>query len=149
MRASLASLAAAALVALASVVAAGSAGDDAYPGLDPTRLRRASSAVASGMSGPPAGAPSPSLLAPSFPTPTRDPSRGGASFTCVTDRDRGTCFVRTACELAGATRLGAKHVTLLKNITRRTAAIAASMRHCACGESSSRSVCPSSLEPGC
>ena len=125
MRASLASLAAAALVALASVVAAGSAGDDAYPGLDPTRLRRAS-AVASGMSGPPAGAPSPSPLAPSFPTPTRDPSRGGASFTCVTDRDRGTCFVRTACELAGATRLGAKHVTLLKNITRRTTATAAS-----------------------
>jgi len=121
MRASLASLAAAALVALASVVAAGSAGDDVYPRLDPTRLHRAS-AVASGMSGPPGYLYPPQSLAPSFPTPTREPSRGGASFTCVTDRDRGTCFVRTACELAGATRLGARHVTLLANITRRTTA---------------------------
>ena len=121
MRASLASLAAAALVALASVVAAGSAGDDAHPGLDPTRLHGMSSAVATGMSGPP-GSTRTEPLAPSFPTPTRDPSRGGASFTCVTDRDRGTCFVRTACELAGATRLGARHVTLLSNITRRTTA---------------------------
>lgn len=121
MRASLASLAAAALVALASVVAAGSAGDDAHPGLDPTRLHGMSSAVATGMSGPP-GSTRTEPLAPSFPTPTRDPSRGGASFTCVTDRDRGTCFVRTACELAGATRLGARHVTLLSNITRSTTA---------------------------
>ena len=112
MRASLAARALA-LVALVSVVAAGSAGDGAQ--LDPTALY--ASAVASGMSGPSTGGrPLPSsFTSPALPSP--DP-RGGASFTCVTDRDRGTCFVATACELAGATRLGAKHVTLTADVTR-------------------------------
>ena len=116
MRASLAARALA-LVALVSVVAAGSAGDGAQ--LDPAALY--ASAVASGMSGPSTGPPArvaplpSSFTSPALPSP--DP-RGGASFTCVTDRDRGTCFVATACELAGATRLGAKHVTLTADVTR-------------------------------
>ena len=116
MRASLAARAVA-LVSLVSVVAAGSAGDGAQ--LDPTALY--ASAVASGMSGPSTGPPArlaplpSSFTSPALPSP--DP-RGGASFTCVTDRDRGTCFVATACELAGATRLGAKHVTLTADVTR-------------------------------
>jgi hypothetical protein len=116
MRASLAARAVA-LVALVSVVAAGSAGDGAQ--LDPAALY--ASAVASGMSGPSTGPPAlvaplpSSFTSPALPSP--DP-RGGASFTCVTDRDRGTCFVATACELAGATRLGAKHVTLTADVTR-------------------------------
>jgi hypothetical protein len=118
MRASLAARALA-LVALVSVVAAGSAGDGAQ--LDPAALY--ASAVASGMSGPSTGPPGPVVVAPlpsSFTSPalpSPDP-RGGASFTCVTDRDRGTCFVATACELAGATRLGATHVTLTADVTR-------------------------------
>ena len=65
--------------------------------------------------GPPAWASSEQASAASGPSAASSP----ASFTCVTSASgsRGSCFVATCQQLAGAVRSGASHVTLYRNLT--------------------------------
>lgn len=72
-------------------------------------------ASATTASRPPAWASSERVSASSGPSA----ASSSASFTCVTSASasRGSCFVATCQQLAGAVRGGASHVTLYRNLT--------------------------------
>ena len=75
-------------------------------------------ASATTASRPPAWASSERVSASSGPSA----ASSSASFTCVTSASasRGSCFVATCQQLAGAVRGGASHVTLYRNLTGAT-----------------------------